>query len=69
MDMSTQGGEVTDATKHEQAEWPFDPEAFWRNRTIEEQMAGVKPLSADESFVIEDLTDEESEAFWAAVNE
>ena len=60
---------MTDATKHERAEWPFDPEAFWRNRTIEEQMAGVEPLSADESFVIEDLTDEESEAFWAALNE
>jgi len=60
---------VTDAKEQRLAEWPFDPEKFWHNRTIEEQMAGVKPLSADESFVIEDLTDEESEAFWAAVNE
>ena len=57
------------ATKHERAARPLDHEAFWRNRRIEEQTAGVKPLSADESFVIEDLTDEESEAFWAAVNE
>ena len=32
-------------------------------------MAGIKPLAADESFVIEDLTDEESEAFWAALDE
>jgi hypothetical protein len=69
MEQATPGGEMTDATEHELAEWPFDPQAFWRNRTIEEQMAGVEPLSADESFVIEDLTDEESEAFWAAVNE
>lgn len=60
---------MTDATKHEQAKWPFAPDAFWRNRSIEEQMAGVKPWTGEESFVIESLTDEESEAFWAGVKE
>ncbi|MDQ1445408.1 MAG: hypothetical protein QOI20_1872 [Acidimicrobiaceae bacterium] len=60
---------MTDATEHELAEWPFDPEAFWRSRTTDEVFANAKPWTGEESFVIEDLTDEESEAFWAAVNE
>ena len=55
--------------EHGQREWPFDAKAFWRNRSLNEQMAGVKPLTVDESFVIEDLTDEESKAFWAALDE
>jgi hypothetical protein len=32
-------------------------------------MAGAKVWTGEESFVIEDLTDGESDAFWAAVNE
>ncbi|HEX2040881.1 MAG TPA: hypothetical protein VHF47_14240 [Acidimicrobiales bacterium] len=58
-----------DEPKHEKSDWPFDPDAFWRNRSIDEQMASIKPWTGEESFVIEDLTDGESEAFWAAVNE
>ena len=58
-----------DGPKHEQAVWPFDTDAIWRNRSLDEQMAGIKPWTGEESFVIEDLTDEESAAFWAAVNE
>lgn len=54
--------------EHGPREWPFDARAIWRNRSLDEQMAGVKPLAADESFEIEDLTDEESEAFWAALD-
>jgi hypothetical protein len=38
----------TDEPKHEKAEWPFDAKAFWRNRSLDEQMAGVEPLTAEE---------------------
>jgi hypothetical protein len=31
-------------------EWPFYAKAIWRNRSLAEQMAGVSPLAADESF-------------------
>ena len=55
--------------KQGRREWPFDAKVIWRNRSLDEQMAGVRPLAADESFVIEDLTDEESAGFWAALYE
>ena len=55
-----------DGPKHEKADWPFDPDAFWRNRSLDEQMAHAKVWTGEESLVIEDFTDEESEALWAA---
>lgn len=58
-----------DGPEHEETGWPFDPDAFWRNRSLDEQVAGAKVWTGEDSFVIEDLTDEESEAFWAAINE
>ena len=56
-----------DRPGHEEAGWPFDTDAIWRNRSLDEQMAGAKVWTGEESFVIENLTDEESEAFWAAL--
>lgn len=58
-----------DGPKHEEAGRPFDTAEIRRNRTLDEQMAGAKVWTGEESFVIADLTDEESEAFWSAVNE
>lgn len=49
--------------------WPFDPGEVWRVHSTNRLFAGAKPLGEEESFVIEDLTDAESEAFWAAINE
>ena len=60
---------MTDATEHELAEWPFDPAAVWRSRSTDELFADALPWTGDESFLIDDLTDEESDAFWAAVGE
>jgi hypothetical protein len=53
---------MTEASDPTAGRWPFDPEEFWKAHSTEELFANAKPLRADESFVIEDLTDEESEA-------
>ena len=37
--------------------------------TPEQILARARPLPPHEEMVIEDLTDEEAEAFWAAINE
>jgi hypothetical protein len=37
--------------------------------TREEVLARAKPLPPREEMLIEDLTEEESEAFWQAINE
>jgi hypothetical protein len=42
---------------------------FWNPPSLEELMADVAPLAADEHFDIPDLTDEEWEAFVAALDE
>jgi hypothetical protein len=60
---------VSDATEPEKRKWPFDPDEWRRVHTNEEIFANAKPLRADESFVIEDLTEEEWDKFWAAINE
>jgi hypothetical protein len=40
-----------------------------RALTREEYLARGRPLPALEEMVIEDLTDEEAEAFWVAIND
>jgi hypothetical protein len=40
-----------------------------RALTREEYLARGRPLLPLEEMVIEDLTDEEAEAFWAAIND
>jgi hypothetical protein len=40
-----------------------------RALTREEYLARGRPLPALEEMVIEDLTDDEAEAFWAAIND
>jgi hypothetical protein len=42
---------------------------FWKAPSLEELMAGVAPLRADESFEIEDMTDEEWQIFVDALDE
>lgn len=60
---------MTESSEPSGVDWPFDVDEVWKTHSLDELFAGVEPLRADESFVIEDLTDEESEAFWAAINE
>lgn len=42
---------------------------FWNSPTLEELMADVPPLTSMDDLAIPDLTDEEWEAFLAALNE
>jgi hypothetical protein len=42
---------------------------FWNPPSLEELMSDVVPLAADEHFDIPDLTDEEWDAFVAALDE
>lgn len=42
---------------------------FWSRHDLEEFMAGAEPFRADESFEIEDLTEEEWVAFERAIRE
>jgi hypothetical protein len=37
--------------------------------SVEEVLRRARPLPPREEMVIDDLTDEEQEAFWAAINE
>jgi hypothetical protein len=43
--------------------------AFWQPAALDIQVLGAEPLTADESFVIADLTDDEWEAFARALHE
>jgi hypothetical protein len=43
--------------------------AFWQPADLDTQLRGAEPLTADESFVIADLTDDEWEAFARALHE
>lgn len=42
---------------------------FWNPPSLDELMADVAPLSADEDFSIEDLTEQEWEVFADALHE
>lgn len=42
---------------------------FWNPPTLEQLMASVQPLISEDDLAIPDLTDEEQEAFVAALNE
>jgi hypothetical protein len=44
-------------------------EALWQPADLDTQVLGAEPLTADESFVIADLTDDEWEAFARALHE
>jgi len=48
---------------------PFDASIVWRKTTLEELLRGVKPLRSIKDLAIEDLTEEEFDAFIAALNE
>jgi hypothetical protein len=43
--------------------------AFWPPADLDTQVLGAEPLTADESFVIADLTGDEWEAFARALHE
>ena len=42
---------------------------FWKSRTLAELTEGVKPITSWEDLAIPDLTDEEWEAFQAALKD
>lgn len=42
---------------------------FWTKRTLDEIMAGVRPIRSWDDLAIPDLTDEEAEAFEAALKD
>lgn len=42
---------------------------FWKPRTLDELMAGVNPITSWDDLAIPDLTDEEWEAFEAALKD
>ncbi len=67
--LAAEESQVTESREPEQTKWPFDPNEWRRVHTNEELFANSKPLRADESFAIEDLTEEEWDRFWAALNE
>ena len=48
---------------------PADESQERRLPTREEVLARAKPLPPRQEMLIEDLTEEESEAFWQAINE
>jgi len=66
---SAEEPQVTESTEPEQTKQPFDANEWRRVHTNEELFANSKPLRADESLAIEDLTGEEWDRFWAALNE
>ncbi len=43
--------------------------SFWQPAELASQVRGAEPLTADESFAISDLTDDEWEAFVRALHE
>lgn len=40
---------------------------FWKKHTLSELRKKAKPFEGGDRYVIEDLTDEESEAFWSVI--
>ncbi len=48
---------------------PFDSSAIWRNTRLQELLRGSAPLDSIDDLAIEGLTDEEAEAFIAALSE
>lgn len=42
---------------------------FWKSRTLTELLEGVKPITSWDDLAIPDLTDEEWEAFRAALKD
>ena len=60
---------MTESMDPTSSEWPFDAGQFWRKHEVADLFAKVEPLAEDESFAIEDLTDDEWDRFWAAVQE
>jgi len=60
---------MTESTEPSPAEWPFEADQFWCGHAVEDLFAGVQPLAEGESCVIEDLTDDEWDRFWVAINE
>jgi hypothetical protein len=42
---------------------------YWHRQDLEQVVGGIKPLTADESFEIPDLTDDEWDAFVRAIHE
>ena len=58
------------------SEWKRAPDvidqasaSFWNSPSLDELMADVPPLSADEDYSIEDITDQEWEAFADALRD
>ena len=60
---------MTESMDPTSSEWPFDADQAWRKHEVADLFANVAPLSEEESFVIEDLTDKEWQIFLAAINE
>ena len=50
-------------------EEPFDSSAIWHTTTLEELLGGAVPLRSIDDLAIEYLTDEEADAFIAALAE
>ena len=48
---------------------PNDPSGESDQLTIEEVLRSARPFPAREDMVIDDLSEEEQEAFWAAITE
>ncbi len=42
---------------------------FWRHKTLDELQGDTEPWPSSGDLVIEDITAEESAAFWAALRE
>jgi hypothetical protein len=55
-DIATHGGE------------PPNNAEFYRRRTLAELLAGAQPLRSVEDLLIDELLDEEAEAFYAALD-
>lgn len=60
---------MTKSIEPTSTEQPFDRGEFWREHSVADLFANARPLREDESFAIEDLTEDEWEPFWAAINE
>lgn len=40
---------------------------FWKKRTLQDFQRKANPFPGGDRYVIRDLTDEQSEAFWSAI--
>ena len=58
-----------DSTEQPPAGWPIDLDRVRRAPVTDEAFRAAQPWTGNESFVVDDLTDRESEAFWAALGE